>query len=86
MDSPLPILLILGFYFWFVTNGGIKFMKDRQPFQLNNVMMIYNLVQVILNFALMIYVSKIRTKPNLLKLIMVILDVLPFIFSRLLLI
>ena len=36
---------------------GPKFMEDRRPFDLKNVMMIYNLIQVILNTYVGIDVS-----------------------------
>lgn len=38
---------------------GPKFMDDRRPFDLKNVMMIYNLIQVILNTYVGIDVSSV---------------------------
>lgn len=51
MGSPLPLLYVLIGYLWFVTRGGTQYMKHRKPFQLNKIMMIYNIFQVIANFV-----------------------------------
>lgn len=48
-------LLTIG-YLYIVKNGS-KFMQNRKPFELNRLIMIYNLVQVALNSALVLDVS-----------------------------
>ncbi|XP_075224416.1 very long chain fatty acid elongase AAEL008004-like [Lycorma delicatula] len=49
MDSPFPTLWLLIFYQYFVRSLGPRLMKDREPFKLDKVMIIYNLVQVLVN-------------------------------------
>ncbi|XP_072758486.1 very long chain fatty acid elongase 7 [Anoplolepis gracilipes] len=49
IGSPLPGLALLGFYIYFVYNLGPRLMSKRQPFQLNRILQIYNLLQIIIN-------------------------------------
>ncbi|XP_063695508.1 very long chain fatty acid elongase AAEL008004-like [Culicoides brevitarsis] len=49
LGSPLPVAAIIVGYLYFVKSLGPKLMTNRKPFELNNVMMIYNFVQVIAN-------------------------------------
>jgi elongation of very long chain fatty acids protein 7 len=55
MGNPVPTLIIIGLYYWFVTIGGPKLMKNRDAFTLSRIMMVYNLVQVIVNSTACIY-------------------------------
>lgn len=57
MGSPVPLLLIIGLYLHFVTKSGKFFMKNRKPFELNGIMMVYNILQVVMNGALGPFVS-----------------------------
>lgn len=52
LGSPIPIIVVMGSYVYFVKNLGPRLMQNRKPFELNNVMMIYNLIQVIANVVL----------------------------------
>lgn len=52
MNSPFPILMILTAYLYFVLKFGPEFMKYRNPFNINRVVMIYNVVQVLLSLYL----------------------------------
>ncbi|XP_052122254.1 elongation of very long chain fatty acids protein 1 isoform X3 [Frankliniella occidentalis] len=45
--SPLPVLAIVGAYLYFSLSYGPRFMKNRQPFKLERVMLVYNAVQVV---------------------------------------
>ncbi|RZF39340.1 hypothetical protein LSTR_LSTR000861 [Laodelphax striatellus] len=49
MGSPFPTIMLLVFYQYFVRSLGPWLMKDREPFKLDKVMILYNLVQILLN-------------------------------------
>ena len=49
MESPLPTLLIVASYVYFVKTLGPRLMKDREPFNINAFMIVYNLSQVLLS-------------------------------------
>ncbi|XP_033228115.1 elongation of very long chain fatty acids protein 1-like isoform X2 [Belonocnema kinseyi] len=44
MSGPLPITLIVGAYLLFVLFLGPRFMANRQPYKLHNLMICYNVV------------------------------------------
>lgn len=46
MSSPLPTLAICGLYIYLVKIWGPNFMKNREPFDLKNFMLVYNIFQV----------------------------------------
>ncbi|XP_063839360.1 very long chain fatty acid elongase 4-like [Ostrinia nubilalis] len=45
--KPYQGLIILGLYLMFVLNWGPKWMKDRPPFNLDKILIVYNGIQVI---------------------------------------
>ncbi|KAJ9590191.1 hypothetical protein L9F63_016680 [Diploptera punctata] len=47
MDSPIPTVMIVGFYLYMVLIAGPRFMANRKPFQLNTTLIVYNAIQVI---------------------------------------
>nr|WDS84449.1 elongation of very long chain fatty acids protein 8 [Apocyclops royi] len=47
MSSPLPTLLLCSLYFYAVKIWGPQFMKERKPYDLKNILIAYNAVQVI---------------------------------------
>ncbi|CAB0012652.1 unnamed protein product [Nesidiocoris tenuis] len=47
MSSPFPTLLICLSYVYLVKVVGPKFMENRKPFQLKNVLIVYNAAQVV---------------------------------------
>lgn len=49
MSSPIPTILICIFYAYFVRVIGPKLMENRKPFDLQRLMIYYNLFQVILS-------------------------------------
>jgi hypothetical protein len=57
MNSPLEPTAIVALYSLFLFNLGPKFMKNRDAFSLKKVMMVYNFVQVVLNFVVFLMVS-----------------------------
>lgn len=61
MKSPFAILTILASYIYFVKVIGPKYMKDRKPFQIEGVIIAYNIVMVILSAFFFFYVSKINS-------------------------
>lgn len=60
-NTPGPLFTILGTYLYFCLYAGPRFMKDRKPFQLKNVLIAYNAVQVALSIVLVWEVSYRRT-------------------------
>ncbi|KAL7728071.1 hypothetical protein ACLKA6_017920 [Drosophila palustris] len=48
-DGWSPMLIIVGSYLIFVLNLGRQFMSHRQPYDLKNVLKVYNLVQILYN-------------------------------------
>ncbi|KAM3961926.1 very long chain fatty acid elongase 4-like [Aphomia sociella] len=53
MESPIPILTTWVMYLLFVLKIGPETMKKRQAFDLRNVIILYNVVQVITSFMLL---------------------------------
>ncbi|KAL1116860.1 hypothetical protein AAG570_005329 [Ranatra chinensis] len=49
LTSPLPGLGIIGFYLYFVTSLGPRMMANRKPYNLNNILVVYNALQVALS-------------------------------------
>ncbi|CAG4986864.1 unnamed protein product [Parnassius apollo] len=49
MATPIPILTIWLAYLAFVLKIGPEFMKKRPPFNLNNVLVLYNAIQIIIS-------------------------------------
>lgn len=47
MGSPLPVASILGFYAWFVLYYGPKHMADKQPYRIEWIIKVYNVLQVL---------------------------------------
>ncbi|KAK1129252.1 hypothetical protein K0M31_020381 [Melipona bicolor] len=52
MSSPGPMLCIVGTYLAFVLKVGPKMMEKRPAFQLNNLLILYNAVQVLFSIWL----------------------------------
>jgi hypothetical protein len=46
MSGPVPLLTILITYLYFSSSAGPRWMKDRKPFDLKYVLMVYNVLQV----------------------------------------
>ncbi|BES94283.1 elongation of very long chain fatty acids protein [Nesidiocoris tenuis] len=54
MGDPLPIVMVIGVYMYFISILGPRLMKNRAPMQLNRFMHCYNAVQVVAN-AMIVY-------------------------------
>lgn len=52
MSSPVPLLTIIISYLYFSAYAGPRYMKDRKPFELKNVIILYNFVQVVMSIFL----------------------------------
>jgi len=52
MSGLLPIVTIIFVYNYFCSSVGPRWMKDRQPFDLKYVLIVYNVVQVVFNIWL----------------------------------
>lgn len=51
-DSPFEIAPIVALYLLFVWLIGPWFMRDRKPYDLKNLMTVYNYVNIVVNFML----------------------------------
>nr|CAD7464208.1 unnamed protein product [Timema tahoe] len=49
VSSPVPVVLILLGYLYIVNKWGIEFMKNRQPYQLKNTIIFFNITQILFN-------------------------------------
>lgn len=58
VKSPIPSLIIVGAYLYFVCNAGPKWMKSRPQFNLKPILIAYNLFQILANASLLVYVRK----------------------------
>ncbi|XP_017022184.1 very long chain fatty acid elongase F-like [Drosophila kikkawai] len=54
--TPWPTLGVLAAYLLFVLKVGPKLMDRRQPFELRGVIKAYNIIQIVYNSALFVYV------------------------------
>ncbi|XP_076230987.1 stuck in traffic isoform X2 [Calliopsis andreniformis] len=52
IPSPVPGLSIIVGYLYFVLSWGPKQMEHRKPYQMKNVLIVYNFLQVLLSFWL----------------------------------
>lgn len=48
INSVFPMLGILALYFWFIKWQGPRMMKNRPAYDLKNIMVVYNLAQVVI--------------------------------------
>ncbi|XP_066253060.1 very long chain fatty acid elongase AAEL008004-like [Euwallacea similis] len=55
MRSPIPTMIILYFWYNFVFKWGPDYMKNREPFLLKNIMILYNGLQVFANVYIVYY-------------------------------
>lgn len=50
VENPLNIIFIVMAYIYFVKKLGPQVMENRKPFKLQKLLMMYNLLQIIVNF------------------------------------
>lgn len=56
----MPGLTILGAYLYFVLSWGPRYMRHRKPFDLTNLLVVYNMAQVFVSVFLFCEVSSAR--------------------------
>ncbi|XP_076618439.1 very long chain fatty acid elongase AAEL008004 [Colletes latitarsis] len=47
MSGPGPLLMIVVSYIYFSISAGPRYMRDKKPYELRNVMIVYNFMQVL---------------------------------------
>ncbi|XP_044727532.1 elongation of very long chain fatty acids protein AAEL008004-like isoform X1 [Chrysoperla carnea] len=52
MSSPAPLLTIIASYIYFCVSAGPRYMKDKKPYKLKEVLLIYNVIQVAMSVFL----------------------------------
>lgn len=52
VENPLPVVIIVVLWSFFVLSWGPKFMANRKPFKLQKLMVVYNVIQVMISLAL----------------------------------
>ncbi|CAH0554795.1 unnamed protein product [Brassicogethes aeneus] len=57
MSSPFPTIILLVLYYKFIYDWGPKFMEKREPYDLKNILIVFNLSQVIANGYLVLVVG-----------------------------
>lgn len=58
ISSPVPGLTILAAYLYFVLSWGPRYMANRKPYKLENMLIAYNLIQVIVSTYIFYEVSE----------------------------
>ncbi|XP_043493750.1 elongation of very long chain fatty acids protein AAEL008004-like [Polistes fuscatus] len=53
MESPIPTILIVLLYLYFVTIAGRRIMSNKKPYNLRNVLIAYNAFQVIFSLGML---------------------------------
>lgn len=57
--SPWPIAGVIALYLCFVNKWGPKMMAHRKAFDLQNTMIVFNLVQILGNLYIMVFVRQL---------------------------
>lgn len=52
IKSPFPALSVIIAYLYFVTSWGPRYMKHRKPYELKNILIVYNFLQVLVSIYL----------------------------------
>lgn len=61
VSSPFPLLCLTSFYVWFSLRIGPKWMANRKPYNPQRLILVYNIMQILGNAALLVYVSIPKT-------------------------
>lgn len=59
MGSPFPMLSIIFTYIYFVKVMGPNYMKNKKPYQIEGLIIAYNVLMVILSAFFFFYVSRL---------------------------
>lgn len=57
MANPFPMFGILAVYLYFILKWGPAFMKNRKPFNLNKIIIAYNIIQIVACARLVVQVN-----------------------------
>lgn len=49
ISSPFPLILIILGYIYFIFYAGFRYMKNRPPYKLRIFILIYNIIQILIN-------------------------------------
>ena len=52
LGSPVPITIIIIGYLYFCLDIGQRWMANRKPYDLKNVMMVFNFLQIVANLGI----------------------------------
>lgn len=55
--SPWPMVVIVSLYLLFVLKLGRQFMASREPYNLQSVLKVYNIVQIVYNSVVLVVVG-----------------------------
>ena len=58
MSSPVPVLVLVGAYVYFVKSLGPRLMRDRAPLPVGTISRAFNLVQAVANLTLLYKVKE----------------------------
>lgn len=64
LQSPWPVLAIVGVYLFFVNGNGQNWMKDRKAYEFNSIINVYNITQVLLNLYIGVGVRRLSFLVN----------------------
>lgn len=64
MDNPFCIIGVISVYLYFVLHKGPQLMKNRQPFNVDKIMIVYNFFQIIACFYLVEEVRRLFDEMN----------------------
>lgn len=57
MSNPFTMLGILAVYLYFILKWGPQYMKNRKPFNLNRIIIAYNIIQIVACARLVVQVN-----------------------------
>lgn len=61
VNSAITVFGIVAAYLYIVLSLGPRLMEKRQPFQIKNILIVYNTFQMVANVAVWFYVSVFRS-------------------------
>lgn len=61
IQSPLTVFGIIAAYLYIVLSLGPKWMQNRAPFQIKNLLIVYNAFQIVANIYVWFYVRILQT-------------------------
>lgn len=65
--NPYLVIGIIFAYLYIVLQFGPRFMEKRAPFQIKNILIVYNAFQIVANLVVWIYVSRLGSSKQVSK-------------------